>query len=51
MNKWTHLKKYAMPLLEEIFDALRQTNFFNTLDLWSSYVQLPLNNDTKIKTT
>jgi hypothetical protein len=21
-NKWTHLDKYAMPLFEEIFDAL-----------------------------
>jgi hypothetical protein len=45
MIKWIHLKKYAMPLLEKIFDALGQTKIFNTLDLWSSYVQLPLNND------
>jgi hypothetical protein len=32
VNKWTHLEKYAMPLLKEIFDALVQAKVFNTLD-------------------
>jgi len=32
VNKWTHLDKYAMPLLEEIFDGLGQAKVFNTLD-------------------
>jgi uncharacterized protein (DUF1810 family) len=36
-NKHTCSKKYAMPLLQEIFDALNQTKVFNTLDLKSSY--------------
>jgi hypothetical protein len=36
-NKCTHLNKYAMPLLEEIFDALGQAKVFNTLDLRFSY--------------
>jgi len=44
-------EKICHALSEEIFDALGQTNFYNTLDLWSSYVQLPSNNDNKVKTT
>ncbi len=39
MNKWTRSKKYAMPLLEEIFDALGQAKVFNTFGL---EVVLPL---------
>jgi hypothetical protein len=27
MYKWTHLNKYVMPLLEEVFDALRRPRF------------------------
>ncbi len=37
VNKWTRLDKYAMPLLEEIFDALGQAKVFSTLDLRSCY--------------
>jgi hypothetical protein len=37
VNKWTHLNKYVMPLLKEIFDAFSQAKVFNTLDLKSSY--------------
>jgi len=33
VNKWTYSKKYAMSLLDEIFDALGQAKVFNTLDL------------------
>jgi hypothetical protein len=41
MNKWTHLDKYAMPLLEKFFDGLNKVKGFNTLDLRSNYHQLP----------
>jgi hypothetical protein len=51
MNKRTHSKKYAMPLLEEIFNALGQTKVFSTLDLRSSYHMLPLREGDKVKTT
>jgi hypothetical protein len=37
MNKQTRLDKYAMPLLEEIFDALVQAKVFSTLVLRSNY--------------
>jgi hypothetical protein len=40
INKRTHLDKYAMPLPEEIFDALGQAKIFNTLDLRFGYHQL-----------
>jgi len=36
-NKRTHSNKYAMPLLEEIFDALGQAKVLNTLDLKFNY--------------
>jgi len=51
VNKCMCLNKYAMPLLEEIFDALNQTKVFNTLDLKSSYHQLPLKEGHKVKAT
>jgi hypothetical protein len=51
MNKRTHLNKYAMPLPEEIFDALGKAKVFNTLDLRSSYHRLPLREGDKVKTT
>ncbi len=50
VNKWTHSNKYAMPLLEEIFDALGQAKVFSTLDLKSSYHQLPLKEGDKVNT-
>jgi hypothetical protein len=37
VNKRTHSKNYAMPLLEEIFDALGDAKVFSALDLRSSY--------------
>jgi hypothetical protein len=37
VNKHTHLNKYAMPLPEEIFDALEQAKVFSTLNLRSGY--------------
>jgi len=51
VNKQTCSDKYAMSLLEEIFDALRQVKVFSTLDLRSSYHQLPLKEGDKVKTT
>jgi len=49
INKHMELDKYAMPLLEEIFDALGQIKVFSTLDLRSSYHQLPLREGDKVK--
>jgi hypothetical protein len=37
VNKQTHLDKYAMALLEEIFYALGQAKVFSTLDLKHGY--------------
>jgi hypothetical protein len=37
VNKRTCLDKYAIPLPEDIFDALGQAKVFSTLDLRSSY--------------
>ncbi len=51
VNKQTPLDKYAMPLLEEIFDALGEAKVFSTLDLRSTYHQLPLREGDKAKTT
>jgi hypothetical protein len=48
-NKHTHLEKYAMPLLQEIFDALGHAKVFNTLDLRFGYHQLPLKEGEKVK--
>jgi hypothetical protein len=48
-NSSKMLDKYAMPLLEEIFNALGQIKVFNTLDLRSSYHQLPLREGDKVK--
>ncbi len=48
-NKHTCLNKYAMPLLEEIFDVLGQTKVFSTLDLIFGYQQLPLKEGDKVK--
>ena len=38
----TRLDQYPMPIVEELFDALRFSRIFSTLDLRSSYHQLPL---------
>jgi hypothetical protein len=51
INKCTHSNKCAMPLREEIFDALGQAKVFNTLDLRFGYHQLPLMEGDKVKTT
>ncbi len=50
MNKDTCSNKYAMPLSEEIFDALIQAKVFSTLDLRFRYHQLPLRERDKVKT-
>jgi hypothetical protein len=51
LNKCMHSNKYAMPLLEEIFDALGQAKVFNTFDLKFNYHQLPLREGDKVKMT
>jgi len=51
MNKEARLHKYAMPLLEEIFDILRQAKVFNILYLRYGYYQLPLKEGDKINIT
>jgi hypothetical protein len=45
-----HLDKYAMPIPEEIFDALDQAKVLSTLDLRFGYHQLPLREGNKVKT-
>ncbi len=50
-NKQTCLDKYVMPLLEEIFDILKQVKVFNTLNLWFNYHQLSLKENDKVKMT
>ncbi len=45
-----HSNKYAMPLLQEVFDALGWAKVFNTLDFGPSYHQLPLREGDKVKT-
>jgi len=37
MNKQTRSNKYAIPLLDEIFDALGHAKVFSTLDLKFGY--------------
>jgi hypothetical protein len=51
INKCTHSNKYAMPLLNEIFDALGRTKVFSALELKSNYHQLPLREGNKVKMT
>jgi hypothetical protein len=51
INKRMRLDKYAMPLPEEILDALGQAKIFSTLDLRSSYHQLQLRENDKVKMT
>jgi hypothetical protein len=51
LNKRTHPNKYAMPLLEEIFDALGWAKVFNTFDLRFNYHQLSLKEGDKVKMT
>jgi len=51
VNKCMCLEKYAMPLLEEIFDAFGQAKTFSALDLKFGYDQLPLKEGDKVKIT
>jgi hypothetical protein len=37
MNKQTHSNKYAIPLLDEIFDALGHAKVFSILDVKFGY--------------
>jgi hypothetical protein len=50
-NKHTCLDKYAMSLLEEIFDALHQAKLFSTFNLRFGYHHLPLKEGDKVKMT
>jgi hypothetical protein len=45
------LLKNAMPMLEDIFDALRQVKVFSILDLRFGYHEMPLREGDKVKTT
>jgi len=42
VNQKTKSDQYPMPILEELFDAIRFSRVFSTLDLRSGYHQLPL---------
>jgi hypothetical protein len=51
VNKWTCSDKYAMPLLEEIFDSLGHAKMFITLDLRFGYHQLLMREGDKVNMT
>jgi hypothetical protein len=51
INKLTRSNKYAMPLSEEIFDALSKAKVFSTLELRFGYHELPLKESDKVKMT
>ena len=50
MNRQTKSNWYAMPTLEEIFDAIGHSKVFSILDLRSGYHQLPIREVDKEKT-
>jgi hypothetical protein len=50
INKFTKSDRYAMPTLEENFEAIRHAKLFSTLDLRSSYHQIGLSKEDKEKT-
>ena len=49
VNKKTKLNRYPMPTPEELFDAVGKARVFSTLDLRSSYHQLPLRIEDRVK--
>jgi hypothetical protein len=50
INKFTKSDHYAMPILEENFEAIGHTKVFSTLDLRSRYHQIRLREEDKEKT-
>jgi hypothetical protein len=50
INKFTKLDRYAMPTLEENFEAIGHAKVFSTLDLRSGYHQIGLREEDKEKT-
>jgi hypothetical protein len=50
LNRKTKSDRYPMPMPEELFDALGLAKIFSTLDLRSSYHQLPLLLVDRVKT-
>ena len=51
VNRKTKLDRYPMPIPEELFDAIRFSRIFSTLDLKSGYHQLSLLAGDRVKTT
>jgi hypothetical protein len=50
INKFTKSDRYAMPTLEENFEAIRHAKVFSTLDLHLEYHQIGLREEDKEKT-
>lgn len=50
LNKITRRDVYPMPRIDDALDALRDANFFSSLDLRSGYWQIPMSNDDIPKT-
>jgi hypothetical protein len=50
INKFTKSDRYAMPTLEENFEAIGHAKVFSTLDLRSGYHQIGLREEDKEKT-
>jgi hypothetical protein len=51
INKFTKSDHYAMPTLEENFEAIGYAEVFSTLDLRSGYHQIGLREEDKERTT
>ena len=45
LNKITKKDAYAIPIVQEIFDALKDAIIFSTIDLFSGYHQIPMYKD------
>jgi len=45
LNNITKKDAYAIPIIQEIFDALKDAYIFSTLDLFSGYHQIPMFKD------
>ena len=50
VNRKTKLDRYPMPILEELFDAIGFFEVFSILNMKSSYYQLPLLAEDRVKT-
>ncbi len=51
INRQTKFDKYAMPILEEIFDVVGHARVFSTFNLRAGYYQLLIGEEDKAKTT